>query len=73
MPKDSLFKPLMRQSDVVFTFALFGIIMLLILPIAPVLMDGLLALSIGLSLLVLLIVVYLKNPAEFTVYIAYVH
>ena len=68
MPKDSLFKPLMRQSDVVFTFALFGIIMLLILPIAPVLMDGLLALSIGLSLLVLLIVVYLKNPAEFTVF-----
>ena len=64
----SLFKKLFQQTDVVFTFALFGIVMLLILPISSVLMDLLLAVSIGLSLLILLIVVYLKNPAEFTVF-----
>lgn len=64
----SVFKKLFQQTDVVFTFALFGIVMLLILPISSVLMDLLLAVSIGLSLLILLIVVYLKNPAEFTVF-----
>lgn len=62
------FKKLFQQTDVVFTFALFGIVMLLILPISSVMMDLLLAISIGLSLLILLIVVYLKNPAEFTVF-----
>ena len=66
--QSSLFKKLFQQTDVVFTFALFGIVMLLILPISSVLMDLLLAVSIGLSLLILLIVVYLKNPAEFTVF-----
>ena len=66
--KQSFFKQLFRQTDVVFTFALFGIIMLLILPISAVLMDLLLAISLGLSLLILLIVVYLKNPAEFTIF-----
>lgn len=64
----SLFKKLFQQTDVVFTFALFGIVMLLILPIPPAVMDLLLAVSIGLSLLILLIVVYLKNPSEFTVF-----
>lgn len=64
----SLFKKLFQQTDVVFTFALFGIVMLLILPVPPAVMDLLLAVSIGLSLLVLLIVVYLKNPSEFTVF-----
>ena len=64
----SLFKKLFQQTDVVFTFALFGIVMLLILPVPPAVMDLLLAVSIGLSLLILLIVVYLKNPSEFTVF-----
>lgn len=64
----SIFKRLSRQTDVVFTFGLFGIVLLLVLPISSVFMDLLLALSISISLLVLLIVVYLKNPAEFTVF-----
>ena len=65
MPEDkSPFKRLFQQTDVIFTFALFGIVMLLVLPISSVLMDLLLAISIGLSLLILLIVIYLKNPSE---------
>ena len=69
MPEDkSPFKCLFQQTDVIFTFALFGIVMLLVLPISSVLMDLLLAISIGLSLLILLIVIYLKNPSEFTVF-----
>lgn len=69
MPEDkSPLKRLFQQTDVIFTFALFGIVMLLVLPISSILMDLLLAISIGLSLLILLIVVYLKNPSEFTVF-----
>ena len=58
----------LKNTDLVFTFCLFGIILLLIVPVTPVLLDLLLAASIGISLLVLLIVVYLKTPAEFSVF-----
>lgn len=69
MPEDkSPLKHLFQQTDVIFTFALFGIVLLLVLPISSVLIDLLLAISIGLSLLILLIVIYLKNPSEFTVF-----
>ena len=69
MPENkSPLKRLFQQTDVIFTFALFGIVMLLVLPISSVLMDLLLAISIGLSLLILLIIIYLKNPSEFTVF-----
>ncbi|HQU09213.1 MAG TPA: FHIPEP family type III secretion protein, partial [Opitutales bacterium] len=52
----------------VFTFALFGIVILMILPIGPGLMDVLLALSIGISLLILIMVIYVKEPPEFSVF-----
>lgn len=69
MPENkSPLKRLFQQTDVIFTFALFGIVMLLVLPISSVLMDLLLAISIGLSLLILLLIIYLKNPSEFTVF-----
>jgi flagellar biosynthesis protein FlhA len=46
--------------------ALFGTILLLILPVHPRLLDALLASSIALSLLVVLVILYLRDPAEFT-------
>jgi len=57
---------LMKRADLVFTGALFGTVMLLIMPIPPFLLDLLLAISIGLSLLILLVLVYVKDPAEFS-------
>jgi flagellar biosynthesis protein FlhA len=47
-------------------FALFGTILLLILPVPPVLLDLLLTASISISLLTLLVILYLRTPAEFT-------
>ncbi len=58
----------LRNTDLFFTFALFGIITLLILPVAPVFLDIFLAASIGLSLLVLLVVIYLRDPTEFSIF-----
>ncbi len=60
--------PLFRQTDLMVIMALFSVIVLLVLPVPPILLDVLLTLSIGISLLILLIVVYLKDPAEFSVF-----
>jgi len=59
-------RKLLRYGDLWLVFALFGTILLLILPVPPVLLDLLLTVSIGLSLLTLLVILYLRTPAEFT-------
>ncbi len=62
------FGQVLRNADLVFTFGLFGTVILLVLPIPPVLLDLLLAVSIGISLLILLIVIYVHEPPEFSVF-----
>lgn len=57
---------LLKRADLIFTGALFSIVLLLIVPVPAFLLDLMLALQIGLSLLVLLIVVYVKDPPEFS-------
>jgi flagellar biosynthesis protein FlhA len=59
-------RKLLRHGDLWLIFGLFGTILLLILPIPPFLLDMLLTISIGLSLLTLLVILYLRTPAEFT-------
>ncbi|HVV73227.1 MAG TPA: FHIPEP family type III secretion protein, partial [Verrucomicrobiae bacterium] len=59
-------RKLLRYGDLWLVAALFGTILLLILPVAPVMLDLLLTLSISLSLLTLLVILYLRKPAEFT-------
>jgi flagellar biosynthesis protein FlhA len=57
---------LLARADLLFTLALFGTVLLLVLPVPPFIIDMLLALNIGLSLLVLLAIVYVKDPPEFS-------
>jgi flagellar biosynthesis protein FlhA len=57
---------LLQRADLLFTFALFSTVLLLILPVPAFLLDVLLALNIGMSLLILLVVVYVKDPPEFS-------
>ena len=57
---------LLKRADLIFTGGLFITVLLLILPVPAVLLDTLLALNIGLSLLVLLAIVYVKDPPEFS-------
>lgn len=59
-------RKLLRYGDLWLVIGLFGTILLLILPVAPILLDMLLSLSIALSLLTLLVILYLRKPAEFT-------
>src|SRR5882672_8853851 len=57
---------LFRQGDLWLVAGLFGTILLLILPVPPFLLDSLLAMSIALSLLVVLVILYVREPADFT-------
>ena len=60
------FRRLAKYGDLWLVVALFGTILLLILPVAPFILDALLATSIAMSLLTLLVILYLRTPAEFT-------
>src|SRR5881409_2743011 len=57
---------LLRNGDLLLTFGLLETILLMILPVTPFLLDGFLSMSIALSLLVLLVILYVKEPADFT-------
>jgi flagellar biosynthesis protein FlhA len=61
-------KSLLRSADLIFTGALFVTVLLLIMPIPSFLLDMFLAISIGVSLLVLLTIVYVKDPPEFSAF-----
>ncbi len=57
---------LLKRADLIFTGGLFLTVLLLIMPIPALLLDTLLALNLGLSLLVLLAITYVKDPPEFS-------
>ncbi len=57
---------LLRQADLIFIGALFATVLMLIVPVPPFMLDMLLAVSITLSLLVLLVIIYVRAPAEFS-------
>jgi flagellar biosynthesis protein FlhA len=59
-------RKLFRYGDLWLVVALFGTILLLILPVAPLVLDLLLTISIAMSLLTLLVILYLRKPAEFS-------
>ena len=65
LPKSSISR-LFRNGDLLFTIGLFGAILLMILPVGPFLLDGFLSISIALSLLILLVILYVREPHDFT-------
>src|SRR5882724_6111099 len=65
-PDKSNLSRLFNNGDVLLIMGLFGTVLLMILPIRPFLLDGFLAMSIALSLLVMLAILYVKQPADFT-------
>src|SRR6185503_18412189 len=57
---------LFKQGDLWLVVGLFGTILLLILPVPTFLLDSLLATSIAMSLLVVLVILYIREPSDFT-------
>ena len=56
----------LSQMDLWLVAGVFGTVLLLILPVPPLLLDLLLAVSIASSLLILLVILYTDDPSEFT-------
>ncbi|MFM8338047.1 MAG: FHIPEP family type III secretion protein, partial [Opitutaceae bacterium] len=59
---------LLGRPDLLFAAGLFGTILLLVTPVPALMMDVLLAFSIASSLLVMLVVIYVKAPVEFSAF-----
>ena len=57
---------LLKQGDLWLILGIFGTVLLLIFPVSPILLDLLLTISIALSLLILLVILYVEEPADFT-------
>ena len=57
---------LLKQGDLWLILGIFGTVLLLIFPVPPVLLDLLLTISIALSLLILLVILYVEEPADFS-------
>ena len=56
----------LSRGDVIMAVGVVGIIVLLIIPVPPVLLDLLLAISISSSVLILMTAILLKRPLDFT-------
>jgi flagellar biosynthesis protein FlhA len=65
-PHNSRLGQFFRHGDLWLVGGLLGTVMLLILPIPAWSLDILLAVSIALSLLTLLVILYLREPSDFT-------
>ncbi len=59
---------LLRGSQLIVPAALIAVVLLMVVPLPPLLLDVLLSIDIGLSVVLLLTVVYLKQPVEFSVF-----
>ena len=57
---------LLNQADLFLPVALFGTVILLIMPVPFFVLDMLLAMSIGSALLIMLVILYVKDPPEFS-------
>ena len=57
-----------KNPDLIFVLGLFGAIFILVLPIPPAFLDFLFSISIGTSLLIMLLIIYIKYPPDFAVF-----
>jgi flagellar biosynthesis protein FlhA len=58
----------LRATDLIPALGLTGVIMMLVLPVPPFLLDLVLVLSISLSLTILIVSLYVKEPLDFSVF-----
>ncbi|HEY2904423.1 MAG TPA: flagellar biosynthesis protein FlhA [Vicinamibacterales bacterium] len=58
----------MRGTQLLAPAAVMAVVVLMVVPLPPVLLDLLLSIDIGLSVVLLLTVIYVKQPVEFSVF-----
>ncbi len=62
------FQAAIRNGDFLLAVCLFAVVVILILPIPKLLLDCFLALSIGISVLTLLVIIYVREPMQLSVF-----
>src|SRR5437660_5241685 len=60
--------PLAPRSEVVLALALLGVLVVLLVPLPPMLLDLLLALNMALTILLLLVTLSATQPLDFSVF-----
>ena len=68
MPTRDSLQALSKRSDLFFATAVMGILTVLIFPLPAILLDLLLAVSIIMSVLIMMTGLFIDNPLEFTVF-----
>ncbi len=66
--RNSTFSTLARRSDVLISIGVVGILVMMVIPLAPALLDVLLAFNIAIGLTVLLVAIYNTEPLEFSIF-----
>jgi flagellar biosynthesis protein FlhA len=64
----SIIDRLREQGDIVTAISLMAFIVIMVVPLPPIAMDMFLAMSITVSLLVLLVTFYVANPVQFSIF-----
>ncbi len=59
---------LLKRSDIIASLALVGILMLMIIPLPPMVLDICLSLNITLAILILIISLYTQKAVEFSIF-----
>ncbi|MBP7792975.1 MAG: flagellar biosynthesis protein FlhA [Candidatus Goldbacteria bacterium] len=63
------FSASMRRSvDLIIVFAIIGIVLMIIIPLPPILLDFLLTINIALALIILVITLYTQEPLQFSTF-----
>jgi flagellar biosynthesis protein FlhA len=57
-----------RRADIFFAMGIIGIISVLVLPVAPILLDLLLGISITISVLILMTALFVNKPLELSAF-----
>jgi flagellar biosynthesis protein FlhA len=64
----NVFLTALRSTDVQFALGVVAIILMMVVPLPPFMLDLLMSVSITLSLMILLISIYVKEPLEFSTF-----
>ncbi|MEI6986581.1 MAG: type III secretion system export apparatus subunit SctV [Rhodospirillaceae bacterium] len=64
----SMFVALSRRNDIALALVLMAVVFMMIIPLPPPILDALLAISIGSSILLLMVAVYLQSPLDLSAF-----
>ncbi len=68
LPSGADLKALARRPDLLLAFGVMGILVVLVFPLPAMLLDLLLAVSIIVSVLILMTALFIENPMEFSIF-----